>query len=88
MIIIYNSGRFRMAGHGSLAGLLPFGNANGEAHIHGHLCLCHAVCSSLLTRYALCLDIVVDMVSYLLPSPDLDGGWRSLQKTTPHGGEI
>lgn len=30
MIIIYNSGRFRMAGHGSLAGLLPYGNANGE----------------------------------------------------------
>lgn len=29
MIIIYNSGRFRMAGHGSLAGLLPYGNANG-----------------------------------------------------------
>lgn len=28
MIIIYNSGRFRMAGHGSLAGLLPYGNAN------------------------------------------------------------
>lgn len=30
MIIIYNSGRFRMAGHGSLAGLLPYGNANGS----------------------------------------------------------
>lgn len=28
LIIVYNSGRFRMAGHGSLAGLLPFGNAN------------------------------------------------------------
>lgn len=28
LIIIYNSGRFRMAGHGSLAGLLPFGDAN------------------------------------------------------------
>jgi len=28
LIIIYNSGRFRMAGHGSLAGLMPFGNAN------------------------------------------------------------
>jgi predicted TIM-barrel enzyme len=27
-IIIYNSGRFRMAGHGSLAGLLAFGDAN------------------------------------------------------------
>jgi predicted TIM-barrel enzyme len=26
--VIYNSGRFRMAGHGSLAGLMPFGDAN------------------------------------------------------------
>ena len=29
LIIIYNSGRYRMAGRGSLAGLLPFGDANG-----------------------------------------------------------
>jgi len=28
LIIIYNSGRYRMAGHGSLAGLLAFGDAN------------------------------------------------------------
>jgi predicted TIM-barrel enzyme len=28
LIVIYNSGRFRMAGCGSLAGLLPYGNAN------------------------------------------------------------
>ncbi|KAL4772534.1 TIM-barrel-protein domain-containing protein [Aspergillus nidulans var. acristatus] len=28
LIIIYNSGRFRMAGHGSLAGLMPYSNAN------------------------------------------------------------
>lgn len=28
LIIIYNSGRFRMAGRGSLAGLLPFADAN------------------------------------------------------------
>jgi predicted TIM-barrel enzyme len=28
MIIIYNSGRFRMNGRGSLSGLLPFGDAN------------------------------------------------------------
>lgn len=27
-IVIYNSGRFRMAGHGSLAGLLAYGDAN------------------------------------------------------------
>lgn len=29
LIIIYNSGRYRMAGRGSLAGLLPYGDANG-----------------------------------------------------------
>jgi predicted TIM-barrel enzyme len=28
LIIIYNSGRFRMAGRGSLSGLMPFGDAN------------------------------------------------------------
>ncbi|HZO99827.1 MAG TPA: phosphoenolpyruvate hydrolase family protein [Terriglobia bacterium] len=28
LIIIYNSGRYRMAGRGSMAGLLPFGDAN------------------------------------------------------------
>jgi predicted TIM-barrel enzyme len=28
LIVIYNSGRFRMAGRGSLAGLLAYGNAN------------------------------------------------------------
>jgi predicted TIM-barrel enzyme len=28
LIVIYNSGRFRMAGHGSLAGMMPYGDAN------------------------------------------------------------
>ena len=28
LIIIYNSGRYRMAGHGSLAGILAYGDAN------------------------------------------------------------
>src|SRR5438876_3999387 len=28
LIVVYNSGRYRMAGRGSLAGLLPYGNAN------------------------------------------------------------
>ncbi len=36
LIVIYNSGRYRMAGRGSLAGLLAYGNANeivcGMAH--------------------------------------------------------
>lgn len=33
LIIIYNSGRYRMAGRGSAAGLLAFGDANAN-------CLC------------------------------------------------
>src|SRR5712675_318637 len=28
LIVIYNSGRYRMAGRGSLAGMLAYGNAN------------------------------------------------------------
>src|SRR5947208_1528296 len=28
LIVIYNSGRFRMSGHGSMAGLMPYGDAN------------------------------------------------------------
>ena len=28
LLIVYNSGRFRMAGRGSLAGLMPYGDAN------------------------------------------------------------
>ncbi|MEC8928831.1 MAG: phosphoenolpyruvate hydrolase family protein, partial [Verrucomicrobiota bacterium] len=28
LIIIYNSGRYRMAGRGSLSGLMAYGNAN------------------------------------------------------------
>src|SRR5436190_24055236 len=28
LIIVYNSGRYRMAGRGSLAGLMPYGDAN------------------------------------------------------------
>ena len=30
LMVIYNSGRYRMAGRGSAAGLLAFGNANGK----------------------------------------------------------
>src|SRR3954465_13937276 len=29
LIILYNSGRYRMAGRGSLGGLMPYGDANG-----------------------------------------------------------
>src|SRR5579859_4207292 len=28
LIVVYNSGRFRMAGRGSLAGMMPYGDAN------------------------------------------------------------
>src|SRR5437868_9811361 len=28
LVIIYNSGRFRMAGRGSLSGMMPYGDAN------------------------------------------------------------
>ena len=28
LIVIYNSGRYRMAGRGSMAGMMPYGNAN------------------------------------------------------------
>jgi hypothetical protein len=35
LIVIYNSGRYRMAGRGSLAGLLAYGNANEIVVRHG-----------------------------------------------------
>ena len=31
LIIIYNSGRYRMMGHGSIAGIMGYGDANGVA---------------------------------------------------------
>jgi predicted TIM-barrel enzyme len=36
LIVIYNSGRYRMAGRGSLAGLMPYGNANRIVVEMGH----------------------------------------------------
>src|SRR5918996_3478728 len=36
LIIIYNSGRYRMAGRGSLAGLMPYGDANSIVMEMGH----------------------------------------------------
>ena len=35
LIVIYNSGRYRMAGRGSLAGLMAYGNANEIVRRHG-----------------------------------------------------
>ncbi|WP_411966892.1 phosphoenolpyruvate hydrolase family protein [Haloferax sp. YSSS75] len=36
LLIIYNSGRYRMGGRGSLAGLLPYGDANEIVQEMGH----------------------------------------------------
>jgi predicted TIM-barrel enzyme len=36
LIILYNSGRYRMAGRGSLSGLLAYGNANEIVKQMGH----------------------------------------------------
>ena len=36
LIVIYNSGRYRMAGRGSLAGLMPYGDANAIVLEMGH----------------------------------------------------
>jgi len=36
LIVIYNSGRYRMAGRGSLSGLMPYGNANQIVKEMGH----------------------------------------------------
>ena len=33
LIVIYNSGRYRMAGRGSLSGLMAYGNALSLIHI-------------------------------------------------------
>ena len=33
LIIIYNSGRYRMAGRGSLSGMMPYGDEIGRAHV-------------------------------------------------------
>ena len=34
LIVIYNSGRYRMAGRGSLAGMMAYGNANDIVVAH------------------------------------------------------
>jgi hypothetical protein len=49
MIIIYNSGRFRMAGRGSLAGLMPYGNAN-DVVLEMVRIIFRGVCQLTLTR--------------------------------------
>lgn len=65
LIVIYNSGRYRMAGRGSLAGLMPYGNANQivkeMAHevltVVRHTPVLAGVCATdpfLLTEHFLC----------------------------------
>jgi predicted TIM-barrel enzyme len=53
LIIIYNSGRYRMAGRGSLAGLMPYGDANaivvemaGEVLPSSATCRCWPACAA------------------------------------------
>ena len=36
LIVIYNSGRYRMAGRGSLSGLMPYGDANAVVIVSEH----------------------------------------------------
>lgn len=43
LILVYNSGRFRMAGRGSLAGLMPYSDANAV--------VVEMVCLQLYFRY-------------------------------------
>jgi predicted TIM-barrel enzyme len=45
LIVIYNSGRFRMAGRGSLAGLMPYGNANAIVKEMAHEVLTAVDCT-------------------------------------------
>ena len=49
LMVIYNSGRFRMAGRGSLAGCMPYGDANAIVmemanEVRGRSCSGHAAC--------------------------------------------
>ncbi len=48
LIVIYNSGRFRMAGRGSLAGLMPYGNANAIVKEMAHEVLTAVSCTPVL----------------------------------------
>lgn len=59
MIIIYNSGRYRMAGRGSLAGLMPYGTSREV------LDLVQLLTTLILSGNA--NDVVVDMASEVIP---------------------
>ncbi len=48
LIVIYNSGRFRMAGRGSLSGLMPYGDANAIVCEMGAEVLPVATCTPVL----------------------------------------
>lgn len=51
LIVIYNSGRFRMAGRGSLAGLLPFADANAVVLDMANEVLPVSFCSLLFLKF-------------------------------------
>lgn len=69
LIIIYNSGRFRMAGRGSLAGLMPYGNANDVV-----LEMVSSYRSDLSLR-AGCLRLFVGKRSPARSKEDASSGW-------------
>ncbi len=48
LIVIYNSGRFRMAGRGSMAGMMPYGNANAIVREMAHEVLTAISCVPVL----------------------------------------
>jgi predicted TIM-barrel enzyme len=70
LIVIYNSGRYRMAGRGSLAGMMPYGDANGVVvemarevlPIVGHTPVLAGVCGTDPFRQ---MDVFLDEVARL-----------------------
>ena len=68
LIVIYNSGRFRMAGHGSLAGLLPYGDANAIVIQSGAGAAAHSRRSA--DRPAPCHHVPVPVLAGRSSDPD------------------
>jgi predicted TIM-barrel enzyme len=103
LIVIYNSGRYRMAGRGSLAGMMPYGDANGVVvdmarevlPIVGHTPVLAGVCGTDPFRQ---MDVFLDEVARLgfsgvqnFPTVGLiDGRFRAgLEETgMGYGGEV
>jgi predicted TIM-barrel enzyme len=67
LIIIYNSGRYRMAGRGSLAGLMPYGNANDV--VLEMVCALHLMLTLKICRKCLVANNLRLVKSFLSSSP-------------------